>query len=114
VAVDVGLAIDVHLLGLAFVAIEVSVSIGIGGVDASCITAVRSTISTCSALVSSALRSGARWVSTAVLSVSNAEVGIFRLVLDTVDCLDGVGDVGEIDEGAVPNGILVRNVAIQR
>ena len=103
--VDVSLAIDVHLLDLAFVAIEVSVSIGIRGVDTSCIAAVRSTISTWSALISSALRSGARWVSTAVLSVSNAEVGVFGLVLDTVDRLDGIGDVGEIDEGTVPNGV---------
>ena len=37
--------------------------------------------------------------------MGDAEVGVFGLVLDTVDRLDGIGDVGEIDEGTVPNGV---------
>lgn len=49
------------------------------------------------------------WVSTAVLSVSNTEVGIFRLVLDTIDGLDRVGDVGEVDKGTVPGKTIIED-----
>lgn len=49
------------------------------------------------------------WVGTAVLSVSNTEVGIFRLVLDTINGLDRVGDVGEVDKGTVPSKTIIEN-----
>jgi len=34
--------------------------------------------------------------------MGDTEVSVFGLVLDSVDSLDGVGDVREIDEGTVP------------
>lgn len=43
-----------------------------------------------------------RWVGATVLSMRDAEVGVFGLILDTVDGLDRVRDVREVDESAVP------------
>lgn len=34
--------------------------------------------------------------------MGNAEVGIVGLVLDSINGLDGVGDVREVDESTVP------------
>lgn len=50
-----------------------------------------------------ALRARARWVGTTILAVSNAQVGILWFVLDTVNSLDGVGDVGKVNKRAVPD-----------
>lgn len=49
-----------------------------------------------------ALGTRAWWVGTTVLAVGNAEVGVVGLVLDTVNGLDRVRDVSEVDECAVP------------
>jgi len=53
----------------------------------------------------STLRAGARWVRTPILPMSNAQVGILWLVLDSINGLDGVRDVREVDECAVPRYI---------
>lgn len=52
-----------------------------------------------------ALWAGAGWVGTPVLAVGNAQVGVLWLVLDSVNGLDSVRDIGEVDEGTVPNWV---------
>ena len=43
-----------------------------------------------------------RRISAAVLPVGNTEISVIRLVLHSVNSFDGVGDVCEVDESAVP------------
>lgn len=43
-----------------------------------------------------------RWVGATIFSVCDTEVGVFRLVLDPVNSLDRVRNIGEVDESAVP------------
>lgn len=49
----------------------------------------------------------ARRVGATILSMSDAQVGVLGALLDTLDSLYGVGDVGEVDEGAVPRRKIV-------
>ena len=60
-------------------------------------------------LARAALRARARRDRAAVLPVRDAQVRVLGLVLDALDRLDGVRDVREVDEGAVPDrGCSVR------
>lgn len=51
------------------------------------------------------LRPRPRWVGTAIFAMGDSEVCILGLVLYPVNGLDGIRDVCEVDEGAVPNMI---------
>jgi hypothetical protein len=48
------------------------------------------------------LRPRPRRVRTPVFTMRNAQVDVLGLGLDALNSLDGVRDVGEVDEGAVP------------
>jgi hypothetical protein len=45
---------------------------------------------------------GAGRIGTTILAMSDSQRGVFGPVLDAFDCFDGVGNVGEIDERAIP------------
>ena len=49
------------------------------------------------------LRASTGWIGATVLAMSDAEVGIIKVALNTIDRLDSIGDASEVDESAVPN-----------
>ena len=51
----------------------------------------------------STLRTRPGWVCTPVFAVSNAQVSVLWLVLDPINSLDSVRDIGEVDECTVPS-----------
>ena len=48
------------------------------------------------------LRTRARWVCASVFAMSNTQVGVLCLGLDTINCLDGIWDVRKIDKRTIP------------
>ncbi len=46
--------------------------------------------------------------------MSDSQVCIFRFELDTFDSFDGVGDVGEVDKGAISVDVEVGQCPLQK
>jgi hypothetical protein len=51
----------------------------------------------------STLRTGPGWVRTPVFSMSDTQVSVLWLVLDSINSLDSVRDIREVDERTVPS-----------
>lgn len=51
----------------------------------------------------STLRTRPGWVRTPVFSMSDTQVSVLWLALDSINSLDGVRDIGEVDECTVPS-----------
>jgi hypothetical protein len=62
----------------------------------------------------STLRTRPGWVCTPVLAMSDTQVSVLWLILDSINSLDGVRDIGEVDECTVPSKTINKTLNRKR